>query len=201
MVGATSLLSVGCLAAMPSGEVKVIGEIASPRCEIIAPNSGVYDFGRISRSSGTQGWINLPVITQSWRVKCSSAAYMDIIPQDNRFRPGADMGAAYFSLGGNGTRTLGRYLLGVSNARIDQMAVIPQTSGQPTSRSGITTLVPGVRTRWLVPENNVTRAGSSAGRLFSVDITVSPRLTLPDNEAVEAMSLDGSATLDFTFGI
>lgn len=197
------LLSAGVLAGMPSGEVKVIGQIESPRCEIVAPNNGVYDFGRIKRPRGSNNTFNLPAITQSWRVRCDSAAYLGITPQDNRFRPVGNAAASYFSLGVNGPRTLGIYRLGVSNARIDRAAVVPQTSGQPISRAGvagITPLIPGIRTSWLLPKN-VTRARTLAGRLFSVDITIFPRLTLPENAATEAMSLDGSATLDFTFGI
>ncbi|WP_431224736.1 hypothetical protein ACQ86O_07690 [Serratia sp. L9] len=199
IAGATMLLSASCLAGMSPGEVKVVGEIILPRCEVIAPNNGVYDFGKIKLPENSN---SLPALTQSWRVKCDSAAYMDIIPEDNRSQSTGNHGAGYFSLGGGrGSQSMGNYRLGISNARIDRTAVVPQTAGRPMARAGIMSLLPGKRTRWEMPANVMMRAGPQAGRIFSLDITVYPQLTLPENAATEAMSLDGSATLDFTFGI
>lgn len=198
----TVLLSTGCLAGLPSTEIKVTGEIEPSRCEIIAPNNGVYDFGKIRWSSGLNGPMVLPAMTQSWRVRCGSAAYLDIIPEDNRAWAGGNMGRAYFSLGRRGSQTLGKYSLGISNSRIDRVAVRSRTAGQSTSQAGISLLVPGERTRWLVPDSvsQLSRL-APAGRVFSLDITVSPQLTIPENAAAEAVSLDGSVTLDFAFGI
>lgn len=70
------------------------------------------------------------------------------------------------------------------------------------SQAAITPLVSGMRTRWLVSDNvsQLTRL-APAGKIYSLDITVSPQLTIPKNAATEAVSLDGSVTLDFTFGL
>ncbi|MGF6192508.1 hypothetical protein [Serratia sp. 2723] len=196
MVGVIGLSSVNALAGVPSSDVKVTGEIASSRCEIIAPNNGVYDFGKIKLPTGSDNPVSLPDMTQSWRVKCDNATYLEVIPQDNRNRAANGISTPYFSLGGNGVHTLGNYRLGVSNAQIDRAVAMSQTAGQAQSRSGVMPLIPGMRTRWLMPEN-VMRAG----RVFSLDITVSPRLTIPQGAVTEAVSLDGSVTLDFIFGI
>lgn len=207
MMRATVLLSTGCLAAgLPSTDIKVTGEIEPSRCEIIAPNNGVYDFGKIRWSNRFTNRFNgpliLPAMTQSWRVRCGSAAYLDITPEDNRAWAGDNMGGAYFSLGRSGTQMLGKYRLGISNSRIDRTVVRSRVAGQPMPQTGISLLVPGERTRWLVPDSvsQVARL-APAGRVFSLDITVSPQLTIPENAAAEAASLDGSVTLDFTFGI
>lgn len=202
MLGATTLLSASCLAGMPSSDIKVVGEIASSRCEIVAPNNGVYDFGKIRLPSGSNGMITLPAITQSWRVRCDSAAYLEIIPEDNRVGASGNMAGGYFSFGGHGTQTLGKYRLGISNSQVDRAAVRSRTAGQPRSHADITPLVPGMRTRWLIPDNlpQLTRL-APAGKVFSLDITVSPQLTIPKNAVTEAVSLDGSVTLDFAFGI
>ncbi|WP_411754907.1 hypothetical protein [Serratia sp. (in: enterobacteria)] len=202
MMRSTVLLSTGCLAGLPSVEIKVAGEIEPSRCEIIAPNNGVYDFGKIRWPSRLNGPMTLPAMTQSWRVRCGSAAYLDIIPEDNRAWAGGNMGGAYFSLGRRDSQTLGKYMLGISNSRVDRVAVRSKTVGQPMSQAGISSLLPGKRTRWLIPDNvsQITRL-APAGRVFSLDITVSPQLTIPENVATEAVSLDGSVTLDFAFGI
>ncbi|MEB7883685.1 hypothetical protein [Serratia fonticola] len=163
----------------------------------------MYDFGRIRWPSGLTGPLILPAITQSWRVRCGSAAYLEIIPEDNRANIGGNMGMTYFGLGGRGTQSLGRYRLGISNSQVDRARVRSLTAGQPLSQADITPLAPGKRTRWLIPSNDASPMArlAPAGKVFSLDITVSPQLTIPENDVAEAVSLDGSVTLDFAFGI
>ncbi|WP_232471559.1 DUF1120 domain-containing protein, partial [Serratia marcescens] len=50
MVAATLLVTGGSLAAGPSAEIKVVGELIAPTCEVSLPNDGVFDYGSISHT-------------------------------------------------------------------------------------------------------------------------------------------------------
>lgn len=50
MVASTLLVAGGSLAAGPSAEIKVTGELVAPTCEVKLPNDGVFDYGSINHT-------------------------------------------------------------------------------------------------------------------------------------------------------
>lgn len=196
LAGAWVLLSTGGLAAGLSGEVTVVGNVTAARCEVIAPNDGIYDLGRIAVAEKAAGPMALPPVTRTWRVQCDNPTYLAVVPQDNRAGAARGAGSAEFGLGDERGKALGYFRLGVSRVLIDQAAVAAQTLGQPMSGAGITPLLAGTRTRWLMSDNT-----ARAGQTFAADITVFPWLTMPERAVTDRVVFDGSVTLNFIFGL
>ncbi|BEM64674.1 hypothetical protein ACUNFK_24220 [Serratia sp. IR-2025] len=195
IVGAAVWGATGVMAALPSAELRVTGKMAAPRCEVIVPEQGRYDLGKISAHSQTATPIALPPVTQTWRIRCDEATHLAVIPVDNR-RGMTGVGAgAYFGLG-YGEQSLGYYQLGVGAVRIDLADATAYTAGQPAMKGGLIPLVPGVRTSWQLPDTRLR-----SGRQFSMDITVFPWLTDGGSALAGGEKLEGAATLDFIFGL
>ncbi|HGM5574382.1 TPA: DUF1120 domain-containing protein [Serratia marcescens] len=185
-------------AGMPNGELQVTGKMAAPRCEMIVPNNGVYDLGKIDGRALAAGETALPPQTLTWQVRCDRAVPLAVVPQDNRAsmaRAARGSREVFFSLG-SAARPLGYYRLSAGQARIDRAAVALQTVGEPMARSGRVPLLPGVRTFAVLPAR-----GAAMGQWHSIDITVSPVLGTVDAAAVSGEPIDGSATLEFMFAI
>jgi hypothetical protein len=198
MAAASALLSGGALAAGMSGELRVTGTLAPSRCEIMAPNGGVYDFGRIAVAPGRADAQDraLAPMTQTWQIRCDGATYLAVEPEDNRVGTASREGAAHFGLGGKLARPLGYYRLTLSQPRIDSAPAAAYTAGVPRAAAGGMPLMPGARTQWRTPDN-----AARSGQQFAADITVSPWLAHQSGPVSEGEILDGSVTLNFIFGL
>lgn len=177
-----------------NADITVTGDISASTCEIIAPNNGTYNFGKISATSG-KSEVLMP-ITQTWRVRCTGDTLLSIEPQDNRVGTASRNGAAYFGLGGDDAQPLGYYRLKLSQAKIGNQEAVAYTSGQAFSRNGDTYLMSGVRTQWLMPDRT-----TRMDKIYSIDITVSPWLEQDKLPLAEGGVLNGSVTLNFFYGL
>ncbi|CAI1787639.1 DUF1120 domain-containing protein [Serratia entomophila] len=91
MVASTLFATGASLAAGPSAEIKVVGELIAPTCEVKLPNNGVFDYGSISHtqisrdkpvSLGVKGGLTM-------EVKCDAETPMTFNVIDNVWAPPA----------------------------------------------------------------------------------------------------------------
>lgn len=197
--GVAGLLLAGHLAAAPTSELRVRGEIQQPGCEVIAPNGGSYHFGTLPRATAVKGSsVTLPAMTQTWRVRCDSAAYLAVTPLDNRVMTVSAPGETHFGLGATSRgAALGYFQLGVTNAQVEGTRAMLKTSGGETfSSQGRALLTTGKRAEWRAADG--VRSGA---KNYAMDITVIPYLAPGSFEIDSAAELDGSVTLNFDFGL
>ncbi|CNH72179.1 beta-fimbriae major subunit [Yersinia thracica] len=200
------ILSVTVQAAPPSAELKVKGKIGIPTCTINAPDGGIYNVGEISSSlikSGTAVTV-LPSITKTWTVTCDSVTYLSLNAIDNRKSSVSDnTGIHNFGLGFvNGHGKVGFYKTTMSNATVDGVSSLLYFIDANNILQGghtLETLTNNFRFGW---SENATTA--KAGKVFSADFTVIPTLagsTTMGGAITENINIDGSATMNFSFGI
>ncbi|MFV8800949.1 DUF1120 domain-containing protein [Yersinia sp. LJYL362] len=199
------LLSVTAHAAAPTAELKVKGTIGIPTCTVNAPDGGIYNVGEISASqvkSGTAVTV-LPSITKTWTVTCDSVTYLSLTAIDNRKASVSDSTIHNFGLGFvNGSGKLGFYKTTMSNAMVDGVSSLLYFIDANNILQGghtLETLTNNFRFGW---SENATTA--KAGKVFSADFTVIPTLagsTTMGGAITENINIDGSATMNFSFGI
>ncbi|CBY26686.1 DUF1120 domain-containing protein [Yersinia enterocolitica] len=200
------LLSVTAHAVAPTAELKVKGKIGLPTCTINAPDGGIYNIGEISASqvkSGTAVTV-LSSITKNWTVTCDSLTYLSLTAIDNRKASVSDStGIHNFGLGFvNGTGKLGFYKTTMSNATVDGVSSLLYFIDANNVLQGghtLETLTNNFRFGW---SENATTA--KAGKVFSADFTVIPTLagsTTMGGAITENINIDGSTTMNFSFGI
>ncbi|CFR08563.1 DUF1120 domain-containing protein [Yersinia kristensenii] len=200
------LLGVAAHAAAPTAELKVKGNLGIPTCTINAPDGGIYNVGEISSSqikSGTAVTV-LPSITKTWTVTCDSVTYLSLNAIDNRKASVSDnTGIHNFGLGFvNGSGKLGFYKTTMSNGTVDGVSSLLYFIDANNILQGghtLETLTNNFRFGW---SENATTA--KAGKVFSADFTVIPTLagsTTMGGAITENINIDGSATMNFSFGI
>ncbi|EPN2807056.1 DUF1120 domain-containing protein [Serratia marcescens] len=196
--GIAGMLFAGHLAAAPMLEVQVLGDIQHPGCTVMAPNGGTYDFGTVARTTTTRGGVvALPVITQTWRVRCEGDAYLSVTPVDNRQATRNVSDSIHFGLGHTADgHALGYFRMGVSNARQGTASAVLLTLGEGRAPYAQAFLTTGKRTEW-GGENGLRRSAHE----YAVDITVMPYVSVGEEAMPSTVALDGSVTLNFTFGI
>jgi Protein of unknown function (DUF1120) len=186
----------------PTAELKVIGTVTVPGCTVVAPDDGVYDFGRVSASlvkSGTTTTALTP-ITKTWTVNCDADTYLNFTPVDNRTASASILAGSLFGLGNvNGTGKIGYYSTVMNNGTVDGAISSVFSSSTTFTAATTATLVQGWRAGW-ASGNNVQKVG----KVFTADITVSPILGGTDTMGgpiTDDVDLDGSMTMNFSFGI
>lgn len=200
------LLGAAAYAVAPTAELKVKGKIGIPTCTVNAPDGGIYNVGEISSSqvkSGTAVTV-LPSITKTWTVTCDSVTYLSLTAIDNRKASVSDnTGIHHFGLGFvNGSGKLGFYKTTMSNATVDGVSSLLYFIDANNILQGghtLETLTNNFRFGW--SENTTT---AKAGKVFSADFTVIPTLagsTTMGGAITENINIDGSATMNFSFGI
>lgn len=123
MVASTLLVAGSSLAAGLSAEIKVVGELIAPTCEVKLPGEGIFDYGSISHTKisrdkpaglGTRGGGTM-------EVKCDAETAMTFNVIDNRLGSASEAGKT-FGLGNvNTTGKLGFYAI---------QAYFPQVDGK-----------------------------------------------------------------------
>ncbi|CQI95855.1 beta-fimbriae major subunit [Yersinia rohdei] len=190
-------------AEVPTAELKVIGTLTVPSCTIVAPDEGVYDFGRLSASlvkSGTDRTA-LTGQTKTWTVNCDADTYLNFTPVDNRAASSSVATANAFGLGNvNNTGKIGYYTAQMTQATVDSKASnLFTTATNEISSAPTAGLITGRRTGWASAANT-----QSSGKVFTADITVSPILggtTDMGGPITDDVKIDGSLTMNFAFGI
>ncbi|AHG20593.1 hypothetical protein Z042_13885 [Chania multitudinisentens RB-25] len=203
------LLAAHTLAAAPTAELKVKGNIQVPSCTIAAPDNGVYDFGKLSsslvRPSATTQMGN---ITKSWVITCDSQTYLTITPTDNRsdsvvITNPANGAPNHYGLGFvNGTGKIGAFkpiLLNTSTVDGVAVALCKGVPGQCLLQSASTYISQGNQVSWATADNVL-----QAGRVFQADIRAQLDLasvSIMNGAITDNAKLDGSMTLNFAFAI
>ncbi|WP_272570717.1 hypothetical protein [Providencia sp. PROV267] len=176
--------------------------VTPPSCEIIPPNNGNYQFSQLHAHYFKLNKVTaLPELKQTWQVMCNTPINLFLKIIDNRHDSSRMDDESYFGLGNvNGSGKIGDYRLTLSHANVDnekaELFLSENLSG--TRRSAITVKKNRIY-GWLTGESHI-----ASGKLFSVDITVSPKLnSLKETHGpiVNGAELDGNAELIFSFGI
>lgn len=185
------------LIAAPSAEIKVSGKIKYSGCSVIAGNNGVYDYGAVLGIASGGGKQLLPTLRQTWQIRCEGDAYLALIPTDNRAASRSEPALHYFGLGNTPEGLpIGYFMLGLAQSSVNGAPALLRSRSSTTALpSAAVSLRSGERTEWLQPD--ATRA---AGRIYTMDISVTPVLTAT-TPVTDKAALDGSVTLSFVFGL
>lgn len=190
-------------AAAPTAELKVTGELTVPTCTVAGADGGIYDLGKMSSTMiKPAATTALTAVTKTWTVTCDAETYLNFSPVDNRAASASAVLATNFGLGMvNGTGKIGYYTAQMKNATVDGVSssLFTANSGTftPATTANITT---GSRSGWATSANNTQKSG----KVFVADITVSPVLastTTMNGPITDNVSIDGSMTLNFAYGI
>ncbi len=203
MVASTLLVAGGSLAASPSAEIKVVGELVAPTCEVSLPNDGVFDYGsinhtKISRDKAVSLGING---NGTMEVKCDAETPMTFNVIDNRLGTASEAGKT-FGLGSiNNTGKLGFYAVTAYHPQIDGKLgrLFVTQDSTITSPTGSVQLEHGKRVGWASNANTL-----AIGKTFTAILSVEAFLAKSGDMhggIGEGTSLDGSTTLDFAFGL
>ncbi|CNI37502.1 beta-fimbriae major subunit [Yersinia massiliensis] len=197
-------------AAPPTAELKVKGKLGVPTCNIIAPDGGIYDLGKISATKVKSGATvtALTPMTKNWSVSCDSQTYLSLTTFDNRHASASDSSSANnYGLGLiNGSGKIGYYTLVMSNPIVDgvKTTIFSLSSTGTMGSADLTSLtlaaIAGHQRSWSVPGTTTQKAG----RVFSADLTINPTLagtTTMNGPITEDTNIDGSTTINFAFSI
>ncbi|WP_431224738.1 DUF1120 domain-containing protein [Serratia sp. L9] len=202
------LFSAATLASDISAEIKVVGEISTSTCEVTMQNNGVFDFGEIRQSQVSDSKVtDLKTVSNGGvHVKCSAPTALSFITSDNRSGT-ASYGGLGRSLGlgnVNGTGKMGFYQLHINDATVDGETSRLFTSLDNATVGTTAYTVPiqlGQRTGW-APASGAQEM--SIGKDFAFNITANVFLASKSDmkgPLPEDASLDGSATMEFGFGL
>ncbi|MBU5412414.1 hypothetical protein [Serratia ureilytica] len=199
------LFSASSMASGLNMEIKVAGELNSPKCSVISPDM-VFDYGDqishtlISDASPVSLGESAPV---TLTVKCDAQTSLTFGVVDNRLGTSSMSGSKYFGLGNiNGTGKLGHYLINATKPVVDGRV----TGTFVTSNGSIPTpvyslfLEHGKRSGWAYQSDHTL----ALGKTFSLDLF--PEAFLAKRGDMHGgvgddTALDGSATLEFGFGL
>ncbi|MGF6192506.1 DUF1120 domain-containing protein [Serratia sp. 2723] len=201
------LLSAATLAA-PSAEIKVTGELITPTCDVTLNKNGVFDYGKINQTliNDKQPTSLGNDLNDTVKVQCSAPTPLTFKLTDNRLGTASMAGSKYFGLGNvNGSGKLGYYTLNTGAGFVDGqpaaiIVVSPNgtISGAPMSS---TLEHSGQRLGWRAMGNPTELA---IGKQFELPLTSKAFLAKKSEMQggiSEDVSLDGSATLEFGFGL
>ncbi|OQV35956.1 DUF1120 domain-containing protein [Serratia marcescens] len=199
------LFSVGSLAVTPSAEIKVTGELIAPKCEIDSPEM-TFDYGdkinhKLINDSAPVSLGMARAVTLT--VNCDSETSVTFGVTDNRLGTASVSGSKYFGLGNiNGTGKLGYYEINATRPKVDGKT----TSLFVTSNGTIPTplysllLEHGKRSGWAYQWDSTL----AIGQTFSLDVLPEAFLAKRGDMhggVSDDTVLDGSATLEFGFGL
>lgn len=183
----------------PTAEIKVEGELSAPTCTVNAPDGGVYDLGNIASSLIQQKkTISLPDMTKTWTVTCDADTYLNFTTIDNRGGSGLYF---LFAKSPDGL-DLGWYTVEMANGTVDGVpsgvfATIDKNVKSPQNKTFVDT---SKQMGWA----DYSTYAQSAGRIFSVDLTIMTRLNSIEamgGVLTDATTLDGSMTMNFAYGL
>jgi hypothetical protein len=190
-------------AAAPSASLYVRGSIGMPGCSVSTANDGVYDFGRIASSLIKPGisTTTLDPIEQSWTVSCDAQTFLGFTVIDNRSGTASVDRVNNFGLGNvNETGKLGYYTVQMKDGAVDGNAsYLYATPGASFTASQSVYLGTNVQLGWAA-SNNLQKAG----KVFTATLAVTPTLAgaaTMGGAITDEVSLDGSLTLNFAFGL
>jgi hypothetical protein len=208
----SSLLLSAAAFASESAEVKVIGEISSVNCEVSVSNNGVFDFEKIKQSSvvdavSALGRVDGGVV----RVKCSAPTPLTFTAKDNRADSAYIMGTAaqngghgsFFGLGNvNGTGKLGFYQLKFRQPTVDGIPThMFMTDNGDVDKSEASLIAQkDKRMGWTKSLSHEVSIGKEFSFAMNATAYLAPKSAM-NGTLTEDVTLDGSTTLEFGFGL
>ncbi|UBX47714.1 hypothetical protein LDO51_10940 [Providencia alcalifaciens] len=181
----------------------IIEQIESPpTCEVIIPDGGKYQFNQLHASQfNAVKATEIPEITKTWQVSCNTPIQLLVQFSDNRSDSSKLGSEDYFGLGKvNSQGRLGNYQLILNQPKVDGQSVgIGAVEGVGSFQRIQGAALKGKKYGWFANENVL-----SSGKTFTVNIAVKPilnNLTETNGPIIEAVELDGSADVIFSFGI
>ncbi|MBH3008174.1 DUF1120 domain-containing protein [Serratia ureilytica] len=199
MVGMGSALAAGM-----SPELTVKGQMAVPSCGVTIANEGVFDLGKISNGLIRPNHATeLSASAGAVKVDCEAETFLNFTVVDNREGTASTANTTNFGLGNvNGSGKLGYYRINLLSASVDGKAssVFSAVKGS----SSFTAL-----SSVYVDKNKVTgwakgTSVQSSGKKFAAVMQVEPMLASSASMGgpiTDNVKLDGSATLNFAYGI
>ncbi|EPJ0398075.1 hypothetical protein OKT23_00095 [Providencia rettgeri] len=182
----------------------IIEQVESPpTCDIVIPDGGQYQFNQLhARQFNLVKTTEILQISKIWQVSCNTPTQLLVQFSDNRSDTSQMGNESYFGLGKvNNQGRLGNYQLILNQPKVDGQSVgirILEGVGGflPTQGEAV---LKNKQYAWFTNENVL-----SSGKNFSVNIAVKPILNSlkeTNGPIIEAMELDGSADIIFSFGI
>ncbi|BEM64672.1 DUF1120 domain-containing protein [Serratia sp. IR-2025] len=198
-------LSAASLAAGPSAEIKVTGELTAPTCDVTLPQGGVFDFGSISHTlvSATQPTSLGHAGGSYMTVNCSMETPLTFRVVDNRLGTASISGSKYLGLGNvNGSGKLGYYTLNAKMPQIDGRlgSMFGTTNGTIGSLSSDIPLEHGKRFGWAPSGQQKLAIGKKFEVMMVAEAFLAKKADMQGGIG-DDVKLDGSTTLEFGFGL
>ncbi|EPN2807055.1 DUF1120 domain-containing protein [Serratia marcescens] len=197
-------MSGSAMAASMSPELSVKGKMAVPSCTLSMVGGGIFDLGNISNSLiQPQKATELKSMSQPINVNCDAVTYLSFTVEDNREGTASVTNPQYFGLGNvNSTGKLGYYQIHMYAPVVDGVGVKAYAT---TKGSTAFTAQDAV---YLNKDYVMGWAKSSSvqisGKKFSTYLEVKPMLASSkdmNGPIADNVKLDGSSTLNFTYGL
>ncbi|WP_164931836.1 DUF1120 domain-containing protein [Dyella sp. M7H15-1] len=186
----------------PTSELKVIGSIATPQCNVMVGNGGVFDIGAYAPDilSPTRD-VALSPVTQRLQVACDAMTHLTFRAVDNEAGSESTAGDNHFGLSYNGSNKIGYYTLDLTHPTVDgKTSVVFSTDNPLFFSAGVFSYVykSGYTMGWAVGMDKL-----ATGKDFQADLTVRPSLAPAPvvGDVTHTVPLRGSITLDFHFAI
>lgn len=198
------IMNMGSAMASMSPELKVQGQMAVPSCQLSLQNGGVFDFGKISNSLiSTNSATALTTKVSQVMVDCEAETFLSFTVVDNREGTASNSSTTNFGLGAvNGDGKLGYYRLTALAANVDG------SSSQLYSATKGSTSFPAAQGAnvdknkiigWALADN-IQRSGKKFSTLLSVEPFLASSKDM-GGPITDNVKLDGSATLNFAYGL
>lgn len=204
MAAAMLLVAGGSLAAGPTAEIKVVGELVTPVCEVSLPNDGIFDYGSISHTQISRDKaVSLGVKGGgTMAVKCDAETAMTFNVIDNRLGTASETGKTLGLGNVNGTGKLGFYTVQVYNPQVDGNAgrLFVAQDGAIPGTSTVVALEHGKRVGWATTSGNTLAIGKSFTAMLVAEAFLAKSGDMHGGIG-EDTNLDGSTTLEFGFGL
>ncbi|MEK2485603.1 fimbrial protein [Providencia stuartii] len=201
-LGLLPLLVAGLSYADTNANLKVSGDIKPPTCSINNQNEVdiVYNYTISPEMLNRSGRTSLDKQKKRVEIVCDATTYLSFVAQDNRVSPSD--AALLFGLGtyGADNNEIGVYSITISNATVKEnseedakrVLVLPEGSKAVAE----TSIAKMKKTAWAETSTKL-----APGKIFAADFEVYAVLNIIRTNNIEDISLDGSATLSFGFGI
>lgn len=219
LAGALALLVAGqSMAEAPVAELKVTGMLEVPGCDVTVDGADAvsapaeYDAGTITpdQIKPGAGTTALPDIEKIWTISCTGKTYLTFQARDEKDQtPTVNTNTAYGLGNVNNDGKLGYYEIWMSNGEVDVENTGTFTASNVFYAAG--TSIYGGAATWVYNQKlnykmgwSNTSGAMNAAHVFRAKLTVKPTLagtTAMKGPVTDNTSLDGLATLTFSFGL
>lgn len=198
------VMSMGSAMASMSPELKVQGQMAVPSCQLSLQNGGVYDFGKVSNTliNSNKATALGTKVTQVL-VDCEAETFLSFTVIDNREGTASESGTGSFGLGAvNGDGKLGYYRLNAVAANVDGTSsyLFSTTKGSTSFSVAQEANVDKNKVIGWALADNTQRSGKKFSTLLSVEPFLASSADM-GGPITDNVKLDGSATLNFAYGL